>query len=489
PANPSHAQPNALALMSRRTVPDSTLLESENTKDNSYQSTQQVGKTTPKRRNVTSHALRGLPEQGLQASSQREPTYGPEYDSDGEPKLPPPSIERDLADRFALMTQSKKKSGDDTRKQRKRKANGSSKTTNKSSMLKHRGQGLRNNTSPASRVSQGEQPEQHDSRQTGNKRDVPKPKVTTTGHLDRNSIEDLMTIIIAGESHSTASARAAVPPASMLFSRLLLGTSAQDNQEDSVQEHYRLSHPLKLSIRPIASREKQNYTAESLDKYVLLFSAPPPFSKHVFQVSLQLEVDATNYSVTSITVHENHSPTTPVPTDLSRWLEERLSNNDTKVDVSGICWGICQYWEAAILRAQLWARLEMLASELAGKAEQAKPDEQSPLDPRQIVPNLDRSCFTLRGKQQRAHCFQSTDILISCFLSLDHLTMECVLEPDISIIGHGPNAMHIQQAVKTLFMELSQRKLAHSSDTPDMRSNINNIANAVRAVVKVVFAV
>ncbi|KAI5299473.1 hypothetical protein KEM55_002105 [Ascosphaera atra] len=192
--------------MSRRTVPDSTLLESEHTRDNSYQSTQQVGKTTPKRRNVTSRTLRGLPEQDPQDSAQRELTYGPEYDSDGEPKLPPPSIERDLADRFALMTQSKKTSGDDTRKQRKRKANGASKTTNKSSMLKHKGQGLRNNTSPGFRVSQGEQPEQHDSQQTGNKRDVPKPKVTTTGHLDWDSIEDLITIINASDSHGLKNA-------------------------------------------------------------------------------------------------------------------------------------------------------------------------------------------------------------------------------------------------------------------------------------------
>lgn len=187
-----------------------------------------------------------------------------------------------------------------------------------------------------------------------------------------------------------------------------------------------------------------------------------------------------------------------IPDSLRRWINSRLSNPLLKLDVSGLCWGINRYWEAAVSRAQLWSRIEdqhskLFASrsrrqnrETEGTSNKNDTGQLSTADLLRLIPHLDRTTMTFSSKKNDHLRF-----LLSCTLTLDEWTSEPRLLPEISISASSTvRGEKVEQEAKKLFHTLlrGEREQSNLADGVEV-IDADAIVRAVDGVVGVLFGV
>lgn len=237
------------------------------------------------------------------------------------------------------------------------------------------------------------------------------------------------------------------------------------------------------------------------ETHKLTLSAGPPFPPKLYNAIVIYETNPKAQSITSISVPENSGANeSNIPDSLRRWINTRLSNPLLKLDVSGLCWGINRYWEAAISRAQLWSRIEYKHSKLLAsrsRRRQAREKEGtinkndtgqlSAADLRRLIPHLDRTTMTFSSKENDHLRF-----LLSCTLALDEWTSEPRLLAEISISAPSTvRGRKVEQEAKRLFHILlrGEREQSYLADGDGGDVDADAIVRAVDGVVGVLFGV
>lgn len=278
--------------------------------------------------------------------------------------------------------------------------------------------------------------------------------------------------------------------------------------------------PLSLDTHTSSSRPSlsDGSPAASLTQtHTLTLSAPPPFSQQSYRVPIRLHTNAEAQSILSISILNN--PETPgqselpgvpnIPAPLLHWMESRLKNPLLKHDVSGLCWGICRYWEAKVSRARIWATLSTKFKKIilaggsnrrsSGQANngRSRTGEESEdesflepdavISPRNLFPHLERTSMVFSSPDGKTRA--ETRLLLSCSLTLDDWTSEPELHLDICISRSSANVSHaagsgyarIERESKNLFQSLLTWN--EGGEGPDASS----IVRAVEGVLGVVF--
>lgn len=226
-----------------------------------------------------------------------------------------------------------------------------------------------------------------------------------------------------------------------------------------------------------------------VQKHNLTLFAPPEYPPSTYQVSVEVYTDPEKHCVTSISIDEStrseltESNSSSIPEPLKDWMDCRLSNPRLKLDISGLCWGVCRYWEAAVSRAKVWVELESLLSRMRRgtrsppRSKSLRVGGEAEPSPRALRPHFARTHF-LFSLPEESH---QPQLLVTCALSLDVWTSEpqlqpvvCVNRPPIS--GHKGNQAE-REARKVLWSVLKN----HGEVDTD------GLIQAVEAVVSVVF--
>lgn len=274
--------------------------------------------------------------------------------------------------------------------------------------------------------------------------------------------------------------------------------------------------PLSLNTHTSSSKPSisDDTTSVSLTQtHTLTLSSPHPFSAQSYRVPIRLYTDPESQSILSISVLNNKSdlpsqsetPITPnIPPPLLNWIESRLENPLLKHDVSGLCWGICRFWEAKISRARIWATLSSKFKRiilLGGSNSQPRTtndkrnsvedveeetltSDSSVANTRSLLPHLERTSMVFSSPDGKTR--PETRLLVSCSLTLDDWTSEPELHLDICISrsnvtsGSGGYAK-IEREAKNLFQSLLTWN--EDGEGPDASS----IVRAVEGVLGVVF--
>jgi hypothetical protein len=153
-------------------------------------------------------------------------------------------------------------------------------------------------------------------------------------------------------------------------------------------------------------------------------------------------------------------------------MNSRVANPLLGLDISGLCWGICRYWEASVCRAKLWAKLKRKHEALLNGArvdtghddneDIRKPPRKSDL--RKIVPHLERTTMIFSyGAKKR-----ESKLLLSCPLTLDEWTSEPQLKPEISISIPDladTKRTRVERDMKKLFRNLLKEGRRRAADT------------------------
>ncbi|GIK07889.1 hypothetical protein Aspvir_003559 [Aspergillus viridinutans] len=250
--------------------------------------------------------------------------------------------------------------------------------------------------------------------------------------------------------------------------------------------------PLNLAAHSNTTSDPKNDTL--LERHHLTLSAPAPFPSNIYNIPVIYETNTELQCLTSISVPTSlGTSATKIPTSLRRWIDSRLVNPLLKIDISGLCQGINQYWEAMLSRALIWSEIEERHSNLAGRPAlgvgapgknsiQQEQDDKS--NPRRLLPYLKRSTMLFESKETR------TKLLLSCDLSMDEWSSEPKLTPDISITSRstssGKSCKKIEQETKKLFQEVlrdSRRQQGAIETEADV------IIRAVECVLNALFGV
>lgn len=208
------------------------------------------------------------------------------------------------------------------------------------------------------------------------------------------------------------------------------------------------------------------------ENHNLTFTAPHPFRPSLYSISVEYESDPETQSLTAVSVPDSKEDrNSNIPQVLRRWIDTRLANPLLKLDVSSLCWGINRYWEAAVLRAQIWTKLEKQHSNLVAgggipaappnrKRKASTPENDSGTLTRSelghMISHLERSTmlFELNGRDKdKAKGKAAAKVLLSCTLALDEWTSEPHLTPEISVWAAPPNR-RVEDESKRLFQAL-----------------------------------
>ncbi|GIC94776.1 uncharacterized protein Aud_002105 [Aspergillus udagawae] len=248
--------------------------------------------------------------------------------------------------------------------------------------------------------------------------------------------------------------------------------------------------PLNLTAHSNTTSDQKNDTL--LERHHLTLSAPAPFPSNVYNIPVIYETNTELQCLTSISVPTSlGTSATKIPTSLRRWIDSRLFNPLLKIDISGLCQGINQYWEAMLSRALIWSEIEERHSNLTSRpalgvgapgknsTQQGQDDKSSP---RRLLPHLKRSTMLFESKETRMK------LLLWCDLSMDEWSSEPKLTPDISIASRstssGTSCRKIEQETKKLFQEVlrdSRRQQGAIETEADV------IIRAVECVLKALF--
>ncbi|KAK2760311.1 hypothetical protein FQN54_002379 [Arachnomyces sp. PD_36] len=274
--------------------------------------------------------------------------------------------------------------------------------------------------------------------------------------------------------------------------------------------------PLSLATHTSSSKPSLSSGAPSrslTQTHTLTLSAPPPFSQQSYRVPVRLHTDPESQSILSISVLKNGSdlrdePDSPgrpnIPTPLLNWMESRLNNPLLKHDISGLCWGVCRYWEAKVSRARIWAILSAKfrriipssASNHRSRASSSNEDldddglptsgSDSVTSTRHLILHLERTWMVFSSPNEKAGA--ETQLLLSCSLALDPWTSEPELHLDICVsrsngtaAGSGARYARVEREAKNLFKSLLTWN--EGGEAPDATS----VIRAVEGVLGIVF--
>jgi hypothetical protein len=197
-----------------------------------------------------------------------------------------------------------------------------------------------------------------------------------------------------------------------------------------------------------------------VQKHDLTLSPPHDFPASLCRVLITVYTDPDEHSVIYLSANDSadsksgqaHSPSVPEP--LRRWINNRLSNPLLKLDVSGLCWGICRYWEAAISRASFWLYLEdLLPAVRQGASSKHSNVRERTSVPQQLSAHFNRTSFLLSVPGNSQH----VQVLVTCLLNLDIWTGEPELQPDVCIKGSQSGRDRVEQEVKKVFLSILKR--------------------------------
>lgn len=209
------------------------------------------------------------------------------------------------------------------------------------------------------------------------------------------------------------------------------------------------------------AQTSRNSEADSLlETHTLRFTAPSPFPRALYNVSVVYETNPENQTITSVSVPTgNESKKRQVPETLRRWIDSRLGNPLLNLDVATLCWGINRYWEASLARAQLWAHIEKKYGR-ASLARNGKDKDDVPAlhgggviklsELRRLVPHLERNTMVINPASSNT----KPRILLSNVLAMDDWTGEPQLRPELSVsVSHasGEASRKIDVETKKLF--------------------------------------
>lgn len=279
-------------------------------------------------------------------------------------------------------------------------------------------------------------------------------------------------------------------------------TSLNDNPHalqppENPLPYLQLFAPLTLSNTKITtSIDTSRKPATHTQLHNIVLSPPPNFPKSIYEIPLTFQSDPTKSSVVSIAWGSSNSEdeTQPgVPSELKSWIDSRLTSPLGKHDISGLCWGICRYWEASIIRAKLWVQIESLSTRLNDpsnysnrkKKNNNKSDEDSlgvtgDYSPSELVSHFHRTAYNFPAPKGSKQEFQ---LLVSCPISLDIWTSEPRLEPDICVLSplSDSASIKIEREGKRVFQNMLKRGSA------EFDVDVNSFVKAVEAVLVILF--
>ncbi|OJJ95850.1 hypothetical protein ASPACDRAFT_47201 [Aspergillus aculeatus ATCC 16872] len=234
-------------------------------------------------------------------------------------------------------------------------------------------------------------------------------------------------------------------------------------------------------------------TEPPLERHVLTFTAPHPFPSNRFNVAVTYDANPQTQTLVSIRLPTaTQTAKARMPASLQHWTKIRLANPLLRLDITGLCWGINRYWEAVILRAQLWSQMEEQHADLipGHRRPSASPpmgsDKQSTPDLRRILPHLERTSILFESRARRL------SLLLSCELRIDEWSSEPQLVPGISIssiTSDGAPGRKVEQECKKLFHTMLMEKLDSqpegvTGDSSEIQTGA--ILRATECVVKVI---
>ncbi|KAH1339709.1 hypothetical protein KXW98_003319 [Aspergillus fumigatus] len=249
--------------------------------------------------------------------------------------------------------------------------------------------------------------------------------------------------------------------------------------------------PLNLTAHSNTTSDSKNDTL--LEKHHLTLTAPAPFPSNVYSIPVVYETNTELLCLTSISVPTSPGTSlTKIPIPLRRWIDSRLSNPLLKLEITGLCQGISQYWEAMLSRALVWSEIENRHANLLGRPAlvgapgksntQQGQDDRS--NSRRLLPHLKRSTMLFESKENRMK------LLLSCDLSMDEWSSEPKLTTDISIASrstsNGTSCRKIELETKKLFREVLRdfRRQQGANET-----EADAIIRAVECVLNALFGV
>ncbi|KAL3441910.1 hypothetical protein BJX65DRAFT_241823 [Aspergillus insuetus] len=228
-----------------------------------------------------------------------------------------------------------------------------------------------------------------------------------------------------------------------------------------------------------------------LERHQLILSPPSPFPFFLYRISVSYETNPETQCLVSLSADIDGN----TPDYVGQWTKMRLANPLLKLDVSGLCWGINRYWEALVLRAQIWAQIEDKHSDLlpsrsrprtfqnAKKPTLEDTDATTQSDLRRILPHIERTSLLFESPEK--------SLLLSCELTLDEWTGEPELTPSICISTTGLDnepSEKIAQDSKKLFQTIvAEQSTKGSQSGAAGGSDVQAILRATDCVLGVLF--
>lgn len=217
-----------------------------------------------------------------------------------------------------------------------------------------------------------------------------------------------------------------------------------------------------------------------VERHILTFSVPAPFPPELYSITLVYETDFYNQALVSVSAPEAGNRS--MPQYLRRWINSRLENTLLKSDVSGLCWGINRYWEAAVSRAYVWSQLEdRHAAFLGGKSgmdvstmrEAPNGSRDMPLQSvmenltvtnlRRILPHLQRTSMLFESEER------AIKVMLSCDVTIDEWACEPQLTPGLTVSGTsitgGSGWARTEQESKNLFNAVIHENTSSPADS------------------------
>ncbi|KAL4888558.1 hypothetical protein BDV59DRAFT_206035 [Aspergillus ambiguus] len=302
------------------------------------------------------------------------------------------------------------------------------------------------------------------------------------GDEDAEDFNELISLLVSQDDRATSNARSKSMPMSSLLSTLLPFSTKipPKTPEDPLPNNtFALDQSLQtdpfLTVFGPLKLAAQSNTVASADtdgvreRHELTLSAPRPFPSKLYSVSVVYETNPETQSVVSVTVP---GLAAKAPEYLRRWIDSRLANPLMSLDVSGLCWGISRYWEAAISRAQVWSQIEDHHAALVGRP--GNPTPSSALagpavltrkELRRVLPHLERTSMLFESKEKELR------LIVSCELAIDEWASEPRLRPGITVSAppnlKGGAGKKIEQESKRLFHAILSENRSDLAATAD----------------------
>jgi hypothetical protein len=266
---------------------------------------------------------------------------------------------------------------------------------------------------------------------------------------------------------------------------------------DESKRYLTIFAPLNLTYTSKLSVPSADSASAVTEIHEITISAPAPFPQYLYSIPLTFTTELQSERILSISLMKKTSGSTQpnkIPPGLQAWVKSRLASPLLKLDISGLCAGVGQFWETSVCRARMWSALreksEMLTQGKKTVDSTAKLSLFEPINNkstlRSLIPHLQRSSmlFTYDPKKKQ----DSKKILLSCPLDLNHWTGEAHLKPDISIFA--PDLVQgkrnkAERDMKQLFHNLLR---AGASDSENGGSRqMEAIVKATEGVIDVFF--